>query len=77
MQESPEILEEEPIYLYVGCYTARTDLLKESVYAKMPQTCIEICEHQGHIYAVLAAEKCFCANQLEPQEKQDEQPAVK
>jgi len=73
MQESPEILEEEPIYLYVGCYTARTDLLKESVYAKMPQTCIEICEHQGHIYAVLAAEKCFCANQLEPQEKQDEQ----
>ncbi|KAH8417377.1 hypothetical protein KR222_009959 [Zaprionus bogoriensis] len=64
--------QEEPVYYYVGCYTARTDLLKESVYAKTPQTCIEICEHQGHRYAVLAAEKCFCANQLEPQERQDE-----
>ncbi|EDV93133.1 putative tyrosine-protein kinase Wsck [Drosophila grimshawi] len=67
-----EVLEEEPVYFYVGCYTARTDLFKELVYAKMPQTCIEMCEHQGHRYAVLAAEKCFCANQLEPQQKQDE-----
>ncbi|XP_002070559.3 putative tyrosine-protein kinase Wsck [Drosophila willistoni] len=65
--------EEEPVYFYVGCYTARTDLLKESVYAKTPQTCIEICEHQGNRYAVLAAEKCFCANQLEAEERQDEQ----
>lgn len=70
MQKLPE---EEPVYYYVGCFTARTDLLKESVYAKAPQACIEICEHQGHRYAVLASEKCFCANQLEPQEKQDEQ----
>ncbi|KAM8704004.1 hypothetical protein ACLKA7_008603 [Drosophila subpalustris] len=73
MQELPENPLEEPVYYYVGCYTARTDLLKESVYAKTPQTCIEICEHEGHKYAVLAAEKCFCANQLEPQEKQHEQ----
>ncbi|XP_023162330.2 putative tyrosine-protein kinase Wsck [Drosophila hydei] len=73
VQESQDFLAVEPVYYYVGCYTARTDLLKESVYAKMPQTCIEICEHQGHRYAVLAAEKCFCANQLEPQEKQDDQ----
>jgi len=65
--------EEAPAYYYVGCYTARTDLLHESVYAKTPQTCIEICEHQGHHYAVLASEKCFCANVLEPQEQQDEQ----
>lgn len=64
--------EEEPVYYYVGCFTARTDLLKESVYAKTPQTCIEICEHEGHRYAVLAAEKCFCANQLEETERQDE-----
>ncbi|XP_030376612.1 putative tyrosine-protein kinase Wsck [Scaptodrosophila lebanonensis] len=64
---------DEPAYYYVGCYTARTDLLKESVYAKTPQTCIEICEHQGNKYAVLAAEKCFCANQLEHEEQQDEQ----
>ncbi|KAH8265094.1 hypothetical protein KR044_010369, partial [Drosophila immigrans] len=68
-----EALEIEPVYYYVGCYTARTDLHKESVYAKMPQTCIEICEHQDHRYAVLAFEKCFCANQLEAQEKQDDQ----
>ncbi|XP_030559937.1 putative tyrosine-protein kinase Wsck [Drosophila novamexicana] len=73
VQESQNIPEEEPVYYYVGCYTARTDLLKESVYAKTPQTCIEICEHQGHRYAVLAAEKCFCANRLEPHEKQDDQ----
>ncbi|XP_043652930.1 putative tyrosine-protein kinase Wsck [Drosophila teissieri] len=65
--------QEAPAYYYVGCYTARTDLLHESVYAKTPQTCIEICEHQGHHYAVLASEKCFCANVLEPQEQQDEQ----
>ncbi|KAH8359526.1 hypothetical protein KR093_007358, partial [Drosophila rubida] len=71
--EQLELVEKEPVYFYVGCYTARTDLLKESVYAKMPQTCIEICEHQDHRYAVLAAEKCFCANQLEAHEKQDDQ----
>lgn len=65
--------EENEVYYYVGCYTARTDLLHESVYAKTPQTCIEICEHQGHHYAVLAAEKCFCANVLEPKDQQDEQ----
>ncbi|XP_036674021.3 putative inactive tyrosine-protein kinase Wsck [Drosophila suzukii] len=65
--------QESPAYYYVGCYTARTDLLHESVYSKTPQTCIEICEHQGHLYAVLASEKCFCANILEPQEQQDEQ----
>ncbi|XP_017085463.2 putative tyrosine-protein kinase Wsck [Drosophila eugracilis] len=65
--------QETPAYFYVGCYTARTDLLHESVYAKTPQTCIEICEHQGHLYAVLAAEKCFCANVLEQQELQNEQ----
>ncbi|XP_017140669.1 putative tyrosine-protein kinase Wsck [Drosophila miranda] len=65
--------EQTPVYYYVGCYTARTDLLHESVYAKTPQTCIEICEHQGHLYAVLAAEKCFCANALEAQDQQDEQ----
>ncbi|KAH8251637.1 hypothetical protein KR038_003453 [Drosophila bunnanda] len=65
--------EENPVYYYVGCYTARTDLLKESVYAKTPQTCIEICEHQEHHYAVLAGEKCFCANAIVPTEEQDEQ----
>ncbi|XP_062121529.1 putative inactive tyrosine-protein kinase Wsck [Drosophila sulfurigaster albostrigata] len=74
IQQQLEILaSKEPVYYYVGCYTARTDLLKESVYAKTPQTCIEICEHQDHRYAVLAAEKCFCANQLEAREKQDDQ----
>ncbi|KAH8271212.1 hypothetical protein KR018_001445, partial [Drosophila ironensis] len=62
-----------PVYYYVGCYTARTDLLHESVYAKEPQTCIEICEHQNHRYAVLAAERCFCANDVEANDQQDEQ----
>ncbi|XP_017122672.1 putative tyrosine-protein kinase Wsck [Drosophila elegans] len=70
---TPAPQEAAPAYYYVGCYTARTDLLHESVYAKTPQTCIEICEHQGHHYAVLASEKCFCANLLEPQELQDDQ----
>lgn len=70
MQQS--IPEEEPVYYYVGCFTARTDLLKESVYAKTPQTCIEICEHLEHRYAVLASEKCFCANELEEHQRQDE-----
>ncbi|KAH8382507.1 hypothetical protein KR009_003905 [Drosophila setifemur] len=64
--------EGNPVYYYVGCYTARTDLLHESVYAKEPQTCIEICDVQSHLYAVLASEKCFCANVLEPNEQQDE-----
>src|SRR5690625_4961999 len=35
-------------YYYVGCFTARTDLLKESVYAKTPLTCIEICQRQNY-----------------------------
>uniref|UniRef100_A0A6P4EUP6 Tyrosine-protein kinase Wsck n=1 Tax=Drosophila rhopaloa TaxID=1041015 RepID=A0A6P4EUP6_DRORH len=65
--------QEASSYYYVGCYTARTDLFYESVYAKTPQTCIEICEHQEHPYAVLSGEKCFCANLLEPMHLQDEQ----
>ncbi|ALC45915.1 Wsck [Drosophila busckii] len=65
-------MREEPAYYYVGCYTARTDLLKESVYAKIPKTCIEICVQEGHIYAVLATENCFCASYLKAQERLDE-----
>ncbi|KAH8330240.1 hypothetical protein KR067_000314 [Drosophila pandora] len=64
--------EENPVYYYVGCYTARTDLLRESVYAKEPRTCIEICEHENHRYAVLVSEKCFCSDVLAEDEQQDE-----
>lgn len=59
-------------YYYVGCFTARTDLLKESVYAKTPLTCIEICQHQNYSYAILYGEQCFCSYETHESERQDD-----
>lgn len=62
----------ESTFFYVGCYTARTDLLKESIYSKTPQTCVEICEHQNFSYAILSAERCFCMNNIIWKDRQDD-----
>ncbi|XP_036323917.1 putative tyrosine-protein kinase Wsck [Rhagoletis pomonella] len=75
--QTPEQLQIVPIagestFFYVGCYTARTDLLQESIYSKTPQTCVEICEHQKFSYAILSAERCFCTNNVLSKERQDD-----
>ncbi|XP_037956162.1 putative tyrosine-protein kinase Wsck [Teleopsis dalmanni] len=64
---------EDTQYYYVGCYTERTDLPQESIFSKTPQSCIEICEHQTHKYAILSAEQCYCSDNLIAEERQDEQ----
>ncbi|TMW48687.1 hypothetical protein DOY81_006230 [Sarcophaga bullata] len=69
-QES--LLIKDSSYYYVGCFSVRTEVLTESVYAKMPQTCVEICELKNYTYAVLSAEKCFCAYDVVPDDRQDE-----
>ncbi|XP_067617277.1 putative inactive tyrosine-protein kinase Wsck [Eurosta solidaginis] len=62
----------ESTFYYVGCYTARTDLLKESIYAKTPRTCVEICEHKTFSYAILSAERCFCTHNIISQDRLDD-----
>ncbi|XP_054725638.1 putative inactive tyrosine-protein kinase Wsck [Anastrepha obliqua] len=59
-------------FFYVGCYTARSDLFKESIYAKTPQSCVEMCEHQKLSYAILSAERCFCTNNVISKDRQDD-----
>lgn len=59
-------------YYYVGCFSARTDVLKEAVYAKMPQTCVEICEIKNFTYAILSSDKCYCSNDIVVEDRQDE-----
>lgn len=59
-------------YYYVGCFSARTDVLTESVYAKMPQTCVEICEIKKFMYAILSSDKCYCSNDIIAEDRQDE-----
>ncbi|XP_055919435.1 putative inactive tyrosine-protein kinase Wsck isoform X2 [Eupeodes corollae] len=58
-------------YQYLGCYSVRTDLLKDSVYARSAQTCIELCENSNIRYAILSGEKCFCDNIAIESEKFD------
>lgn len=58
-------------YHYLGCYSVRTDFLKDSVYARSAQTCIEVCENSNIRYAILSGEKCFCDNILIESEKFD------
>lgn len=62
----------DSMYHYVGCYTERTDLLKEPIYSKTPQDCIDMCEHQTYNYAILSAERCSCTNIINEKERQDE-----
>ncbi|XP_004523145.1 putative tyrosine-protein kinase Wsck [Ceratitis capitata] len=62
----------ESTFFYFGCYTARTDLLKESIYAKTPRTCVEICENQRFSYAILSAERCFCTNNVISKDRLDD-----
>lgn len=60
-----------PSYYYVGCFSERTEVLVESVYAKMPQNCVEICELKNTTYAILVAEKCYCAADIVIDDRQE------
>lgn len=59
-------------YYYVGCFTMRTEVLTESVFARMPQTCVEICELKNNTYAILSAEKCYCSSDIVVEDRQDD-----
>ncbi|XP_046804109.1 putative tyrosine-protein kinase Wsck [Lucilia cuprina] len=59
-------------YYYVGCFSVRTEVLTESVYAKMPQTCVEICELKNTTYAIMMSEKCYCSSDIVVEDKQDD-----
>lgn len=70
-QEQLSIKQFSPYY-YVGCFTERAEVLTDSVYAKMPQTCVEICELKNTTYAILIQEKCYCSNDIVAEDRQDD-----
>uniref|UniRef100_A0A1B0FBF7 Tyrosine-protein kinase Wsck n=1 Tax=Glossina morsitans morsitans TaxID=37546 RepID=A0A1B0FBF7_GLOMM len=66
-------LSQNETYHYAGCFTEDANLLRQSVYAKMPQSCVEICDVKNFNYALLAAEKCACSNNITITMRQDEE----
>uniref|UniRef100_A0A1B0BEZ6 Protein kinase domain-containing protein n=1 Tax=Glossina palpalis gambiensis TaxID=67801 RepID=A0A1B0BEZ6_9MUSC len=63
----------ETTYHYAGCFTEDANLLRESVDAKTPQNCVELCDVKNFNYALLATEKCSCSNNITLTMRQDDE----